>query len=105
MRRSELHAVGVGDRDVEDGVAGLRAEVSHEGEVHLDLFGGGGVGQHDGGVGEIGHAGEGVACVGEDLEIRHGRPVRDALNVEVGVFEDGAPEVVGYGVRAVAFLR
>ena len=99
-----LHTVGVGDGDVEDGVAGLSAEVSHEGEVELDLFGGGGVGQNDGGVGEVCEPGEGIARIGEDFEIRERRPVGDALDVEIGVFEDGSREVVGSGVLALAFF-
>ncbi len=99
-----LHAVVVGDGDVEDGISGLCAEVPHHGEVHLDLVGGGGVGEDDGGVGEVGLAGEGVAGVGEDLEVGEDGPVGDVLDVEVGVFEDGALEIVGGGVLAAAFL-
>ena len=64
-----LHTVGVGDGDVEDGISGLRAEVSHKGEEHLKLVGGGDVGKDDGGLGEIGETGEGVAGVGVELEV------------------------------------
>ena len=63
----------------------------------LELFGGRGVGQDDGGVGEIGFAGEGIAGVGEEFEIGQGRPVRNAADVEIGVLEDGA--LRGYWAR------
>ena len=98
------HAFSVCDGDVEDGVSGLGAEVGHEGEVELDLFGAGVVGQDDGGVGEIGFAGEGVAGVGEDLKVWQDGQVGDVLEVEVGVFEDGGLEVWCGGVWAVGLL-
>jgi len=56
--------------------------VAHEGEVHLDLIGAGGIGEDDSGVGEVGLASEGVAGVGEDLEVGEDGPMGDVLEIE-----------------------
>ena len=98
-------ASGVGDCDVEGGVSGLRTEVAHEGEEHLKFAGGGLVGKHYGGVGEVGFAGEGIARVGEQFQVGQGGPVGNAGDVEVRVFEDRALQVPGGAAGAIPSVR
>ena len=69
-----FHPVVVGDRHIEDWIAGLGPKVPHHGEIHLDLIGPRCIGQNNGSIGEVGLSREGISGVGEDLEVSGGQP-------------------------------
>ena len=84
----------VGYGDAEGRIACLRAKVAHQNEERFEFSSGGGVGEDDSGLGEVGHAGEGKPGVGEELQVGQHGGVGNATDVERGRGEDGAGEVL-----------
>src|ERR1700678_2930795 len=85
--------------------ASLAPPVTHHRNEHLDFLLSRLLRQNDGGVVQIGVASEGESCVGEDLEIRHGRVMRVAAQVEKGVTQDGSLHADRSGISTIAALE